>query len=229
MTRLWYGAVGIGLALALTVGAAGADDKKDDKKSDPPPGGARGRVAENLSAQLVPADVRDKLKLTDAQKEKVGKLEKEFEDKVKEKLGTLREDLQKARQNQDREALRGLAPKLREAMQDAQGLLEDYEGKVKAVLSDEQKKLYETAIKDRPRGLGGVLGGGLPGAGGILGRGPQQPKELTSPAVQEQLNLTPEQKAKHPLRLSCDRRRVAQACGERRHVSGPEAQRGSVR
>src|SRR5690242_7258298 len=114
MTRLWYGVLGLGLAVLLAGGAV-ADDKKDDKKSDPPPrtgrGGGFAGGAGLASQQLIPKDAMDKLKLTDAQKDQVGKLQKEFESKVKDKTGNLREEMQKAFQNQDREAMRTLREK----------------------------------------------------------------------------------------------------------------------
>ena len=198
------------LAGLLVVGGAFADDKKDDNKSDPPPsngragrGGGFGGGAGVFGGQLVPTSAMDQLKLSDSQKEQVSKLQKEFDAKVQEKSGKVREEMQKAFQNQDREAITKLQGQMREVRQDTQKIMEDYEGKVKALLNDDQKKTYETVLKDRPRGFGGFGGGFGGGNGGFGGggfggfaRGGQGPRELTSPAVQTQLNLTDEQKAK---------------------------------
>ncbi len=90
-------------------------------------------------------------------------------------------------------------------MQEVQKVRTDYEGKVKALLTDDQKNKFETALKDRPTGgVGGFCGaggfGGFGGAGGAGGFGGaarvQTPKELTSTEVQDKLNLTKEQKDK---------------------------------
>lgn len=188
MTRLRHLTLGIGLAVLLAAGGVRADDKKDDKKADPPRrGGFAGRL-ENFGGPLVPADAQDKLKLTAEQKEKVEKLQKEYAEKEKETTGKAREAMQKAVRERDGDAIRKAAEQVRAAMQDARKLRDDYEGKVKALFTDEQKKTYEAALKERPRGFGGFPGGGVPFA--------RAPRDLSSPDVQEKLSLTAEQKEK---------------------------------
>jgi Spy/CpxP family protein refolding chaperone len=193
MTRLRYLALGIGLAVLLAAGSTGADDKKDDKKADPPRRGGFVERLTNVGGPLVPTDTLDKLKLTADQKEKVEKLQKEFADKEKEAVGKAREAMQKAVQDRDRDAIRKAAEQVGAALRDGRKLRDDYEGKVKAVLTDDQKKTYEAALKERPRG---GIAGGFPGGAGGFGRAAQGPKELSSPDVQQKLNLTAEQKEK---------------------------------
>jgi Spy/CpxP family protein refolding chaperone len=204
MTRFRFAALLLGLAAIVAVSGVQAQDKKDDRKTDRPAGGGFGGFGRlgGMSGPLVPDSVQDKLSLTADQKEKVAKLQKEFDEKSKETTEKVRKEIQEAIQNQDFQSLGGLTQK----MQEVQKIRTDYEGKVKALLTDDQKKTYETALKDRPMGgLGGFGGfgggGGFGGAGGggfggFGGARTQTPKELTSADVQDKLNLTKEQKDK---------------------------------
>src|SRR5579862_8391676 len=187
MTRLRYLALAIGLAFLVTIGGTRADDKKPDppqpRRGAPDILGQLGNIGSGGGPLLVP-ELADKLKLTDDQKGKVEKLQKEFEDKVKDKTGKIRDELEQAIQNQDIETIRKLPELMRNIRQEAQKVRDDYEGKLKGLLTDDQKKTFEAVMKDRPP-AGGFPGGGIfPGGGGFPGGGrtPPQPKELTTPA-----------------------------------------------
>ncbi len=197
MTRFRFAALMLGLAAIVAVSGVQAQDKKDNKR--PGGGGFGGGRINAVSGPLVPDNVQDKLSLTAEQKEKVAKLQKEYDEKSKDTTDKIRQEIQDAIQNQNFQALGGLNQK----MQEVQKVRTDYEGKVKDLLTDDQKKTFETALKDRPTGGfggfggGGGIGGFGGGAGGFGGGARvQTPKELTSTDVQDKLNLTKEQKDK---------------------------------
>jgi Spy/CpxP family protein refolding chaperone len=139
----------LGLAVALTAFGAG---RADDQKKQPD---ARGRFQQLQKLQqfqvgraggpLITAETKDKLNLTADQKEKIAKLEKEFEDKSKETMAKSRETIQKAIQEKDIAALQ----QMRDVLQANRKLRTEYEGKVSALLTDEQKKKFEE-IKKQP-------------------------------------------------------------------------------
>lgn len=172
----WYhhGALGLSLVVALLV-ATGADGQQRQ------PDISRLQIGLGRTGPLLPEGAKDKLNLTAEQKDKIAKLEKEFDDKSKESTDKLRESIQKAVQDKDISGLQGL----RDLMEANQKLRTEYEGKVAALLTDEQKKKFEEATKDAPR---------RPGAGFQPQR--QTDKGLQSPDVQQKLELTKEQKEK---------------------------------
>lgn len=142
---------------------------------------------------LIPAESQEKLNLTADQKEKLAKIEKEFEEKNKDAQAKVREAIQNAGQNRDRTA----SQKIRDALQASQQLRRDYEGKVEAVLNDDQKKKFEEIKRDRPRP--GLVQPRLvqPGLLRPAGQGAaNRDNSVWSTDVQEKLNLTPEQKEK---------------------------------
>jgi Spy/CpxP family protein refolding chaperone len=144
---------------------APAQDGKDTKKERP-----RSELSRRIGQLLSPED-EAKLKLTDEQKEKVAKLQQDFREQNKETLDKLRgefdkirEALRKARADQDRDAARKAMQDLREQFQSFQKLRDQFDTKLSAFLTDEQKKLYEELKKERsPRGnFGGRRPGGRP-------------------------------------------------------------------
>ncbi len=163
MTRFRFAALLLGLAAIVVVSGVQAQDKKDDKKTDRPAGGFGGGFGRlgATAGPLVSDNLQEKLSLTAEQKDKIGKLQKEFDEKSKETTDKVRQEIQDAIQNQNFQGLAGLNQK----MQEVQKIRTDYEGKVKALLTDDQKKTFETALKDRP--TGGI--GGFGGAGGFGG------------------------------------------------------------
>lgn len=93
------------------------------------------------------------LNLSDEQKGKVKEVfataRKEFQakaEKHKDELAKLREEFQAARQSKDREKLAALAKKRRELMGDGGG--EAILAKIKAVLTDEQKKQFDDKLAE---------------------------------------------------------------------------------
>jgi Spy/CpxP family protein refolding chaperone len=190
---LWC--LGLVLVLGALQSSALAQDSKDTKKERP-----RSGLGSRIGQLLSPED-EAKLKLTDEQKEKVAKLQKEFREQNKETLdklgdefGKIREALRKARADQDRDSARKAMQDLRGQFQSFQKLRDQFDAKLSALLTDEQKKLYEELRKERsPRSnFGGRRAGGRPnprsggsqpGASGLL------PREI-------QADLSPEQKDK---------------------------------
>jgi Spy/CpxP family protein refolding chaperone len=141
---------------------------------------------------LLPSGAADKLKLTAEQKDKVAQLEKEFETKQKEIGGKLREEIQKAIQNKDREAVKNAFTQMREVREKEEKLREEYQDKVAALLTADQKKTFEEVKKEQPgrRPFGGQFPPfGRPGAG-------QAPGKVLPDAVQEKLGLSADQKDK---------------------------------
>jgi Spy/CpxP family protein refolding chaperone len=174
---------GMGLVLVFGSVLAAADgDSKGEKK-----GKGFGRIGETRA--LVAPEVLDKLKLTDEQKDKVAKLDKEFQEKDKETFGKARDALRKAAQDKDREALKKIFEDMRDSREKATKLREDYQGKVAALLTTEQKKTFDEA-----------KGASRPSFGQGLARRPEAPAANTGTtgilAKLDRLNLSDDQKAK---------------------------------
>jgi Spy/CpxP family protein refolding chaperone len=151
MNRFRFGILGIGLLLVAAVGAGGADDKEKGGKDRP-----RMPLLQRLG-QLLPPDAEEKLKLTDEQKKQLAKIQDEFSEKrsallgeVPEEVGKAADEIKKARDNKEKggvgQAIMPLLGKLREMRQ----LREEYEKKVRDVLTAEQKKTLDDLLKDRP-------------------------------------------------------------------------------
>ncbi len=159
--RLW-------LSVALTFGLVASAEAQQPRQ----PFGGRG-------AELVPAQVAEKLKLSADQKEKLAKIQADYEAKTKD----MRDKLRAGFQGGNREDARKLFEEMRTVRQ-------DFEGKFTALLSDEQKKTYQEA-REQGRGFGG---GGPGGFAVFAGRG--QIGQILPAPLQEQLKLTAEQKEK---------------------------------
>lgn len=174
-----------GLALVLAASVALPAGAQDEKK-----GRDKGKLFERLT-ELLPADAVDKLKLTDEQKEKFTKLQKEYTEKQKAAMENSRDALKKAFEDKDREAIK-------KAFEESKGAVEkvrdQFFDKAAGLLNDEQKKKLEEIKKERPNAGGFAPGNrpeGRPAPGGAAA-----PGQVLPPAVQEQLRLTDEQKEK---------------------------------
>jgi Spy/CpxP family protein refolding chaperone len=183
MNPLRYGVFGLALVLAASVALpAGAQDEKKGRD--------KGKLFERLS-ELIPADAVEKLKLTDEQKEKFTKLQKEYTEKQKAAFENSRDAIKKAFEDKDREAVKKAFEESKTAVEKVRN---EFFDKASGLLTDEQKKKLEEIKKDRPN-IGGFNPGnrpeGRPGAGG-----PAAPGQVLPPALQEQLKLTDEQKEK---------------------------------
>src|SRR5262249_32309872 len=135
---------GLALALGALHLAARAGDDKGAKRERP-----RSDVRERFG-QLLSPEVEEKLKLTGDQKEKVAKLQKDFTDKRKDALDKLRDGfdkaraaVQKARQDKDRDAMRQALQDMRTQYQDFQKLRDEFDTKLTALLTDDQKKQFD--------------------------------------------------------------------------------------
>ncbi len=100
-----------------------------------------------LGGPLLPAAVRDKLGLTAAQRKSVVTFEKEFEELGKENRRTSREGIDKASGTRDIQELSKALQLLKKVADDEEKSRKEYEGKVKAALTDEQKKMFEDLKK----------------------------------------------------------------------------------
>lgn len=129
---------------------------------------------------LVSTELAEKLKLSGEQKDKIAKLQKDFEEKTKEPSDKLKE----LREKRDREAFQAM----REQMTAIRKTRGEFTDKVKELLKDDQKKTFEEEIAKQ------TVPGGRPGQPGQFGRG--QPGNIFAPDVQEKLGLNAEQKEK---------------------------------
>jgi Spy/CpxP family protein refolding chaperone len=192
----------LGLAVVIAAQTSAADDQPQRK------GKGKGGFGDRAGFGLLPPGAADKLKLTDEQKEKVAKIEKEYQAKQKDKFGDMREEMKKAFENKDKEAMRKAFDKMRDNREAVQKLREEYQGKVESVLTDDQKKTFADIKKERP-GFGRFGGDGKRPAPGGEGKRPEgqgkrpegsregaQRGNSSLPAGLDQLKLTDEQKEK---------------------------------
>ncbi len=153
MSVLRYGALGLSLTLLLaSVGILRAADPP--APTPQPPGdravrGFQGRLG-GQTGPLLSDELKDKLKLTDDQKDKVSKLQKEFDDKSKDTAAKARDAITKAIQDQDPQAMQ----QIRDQMQAVRTLRGEYQDKVVALLTEDQKKTYDAARPARPARTG---------------------------------------------------------------------------
>jgi Spy/CpxP family protein refolding chaperone len=122
----------------------------------------------------------------------VAKLQKEFQEQHKDALGKLaadfskvRDAMRKAREDNDRDAIRQAMQDMRAQFQSFQKLRDEFDTKLSAVLTDEQKKQYDELKRERSQ-RGRFPGRrpnarpdlrqteGRPGGGGLLPREIQQ-------------------------------------------------------
>ncbi len=176
----------LGLATFLaTPPRSGADDEKPRR---PERGRFPGRFGD-FRPSLLPRGAEEKLSLNSEQKEKLAAIQKEFDEKFKEKFGKVRDEVRKAFEDRDREAIRKAMEKMQDIREDARKLREEYQTRAEAVLTDTQKKqLAELRREGSPRGREGRPPergqSERPAPGGV------------SPRSLEGLGLTDEQKEK---------------------------------
>lgn len=201
MTRVQFTVGALGLALLCVAGSVQADDEKPQRPrtTRQRPGQDRQRPGFggfNLrAAPLLSKEEQEKLKLTDDQKSKVEKVVSAFDKEQKAATDKIREAMEKARDGGDREAFRDILQKARELRESTEKARTDAEAKLKAILTDEQKKTFDEIKKDRPA-RGGFPGGGPGGGGfgGFGGFGRMTPGQILPSVVQERLELSKEQK-----------------------------------
>jgi Spy/CpxP family protein refolding chaperone len=144
MKRSLLVALGIGLLLVAAASASGADRERTP-------------LLQRLG-QLLPPDVADKLNLTAEQKKQVAKLQDELSEKraallgeVPEEAGKALEEIQKARDNGEKPKLVPAVMPLVGKVLELRQLRDGYDKKVRALLTDEQKKTLDELTKERPR------------------------------------------------------------------------------
>ncbi len=197
-----------GLAVALVSLSLVRADEEPKPAQQPPrtggfqrPGGGGGGLA-SLNQPLVSTELAEKLALTKDQKVKIAKLTKEYESKNKAEIAKATEMLEKLRENRgDGSGLREVMEVVSKVRQERQDAL----AKVKDVLTDDQKKIFDEANPVR-RPFGGGFGGpgggggfGGPGGGGFGRTGRTAtgtPGVILPKTAQDSLKLTEEQKRK---------------------------------
>jgi len=172
-------------AAVLLTGVA-AFAQGDTNQPPKPPGGPRGPGGpggQQLTLPLIPPRLMNELKLTADQKPKVEAVVSEFDkerDKIRAsqtnntEIAKLRDDMRVAREAGDREKMRSLREQLAPYEKPLLDLRKDYMDKVRALLTDEQKKTLDDAVQRR--GAGGPRGpGGPPPGGGNAESAPPPP------------------------------------------------------
>ena len=129
---------------------------------------------------VMPAELAEKLGLSAEQKDKIAKLQADFDKQNQEAQAKMKDAIQ----SKDREKIRAATQQLGVNPFKAR---QELETKVKDVLTEEQKKKFD---EQRPQGRPGFGRPGFPG-----GPGPQPGVILPAP-LQERLELTAEQKEK---------------------------------
>lgn len=185
MTKLLWGFLGLALIAAPSRGDEKKTDEKkaEEKKPATPQPGTRqrsGAVQFGRTQPLLSEKDMEELKLSAAQKEKVGKIVKDYEAKAKEAVEQRRNLFQGGQF--DREKLRAA----QEASTTARTAAED---KIKTELNDEQKKKFDEQKQNRARNAFNR------GAFGRLGS-PFKPGQVLPGASKERLELNEEQKKK---------------------------------
>src|SRR5688500_17745064 len=99
-SRVWLLAVGLGVVLAGSVSAQERRQRpqRPQRPGQQPPGG----FGQRFAGPLLSADDMEKLKLTSDQKGKVEKIVADYDEKAKAVADKMREAMQKARENMDR-------------------------------------------------------------------------------------------------------------------------------
>jgi Spy/CpxP family protein refolding chaperone len=204
MTRVRFTVGGLGLALLWVAGSVQADDEKPQRPSTTRQRPGQDRQRPGIGgfslrpAPLLSKEEQEKLKLTDDQKPKVEKVVSAFDKEQKAATDKVREAMQKAREGGDADGFRDILQKAREVMQGNEKARTDAEAKLKAILTDEQKKTFDEIKKDRPAGPAfpggrGTGGGGFP-PGGFAPFGRLTPGQILPSAIQDRLELSKEQK-----------------------------------
>jgi hypothetical protein len=153
MRRIRLVALGVGLLLVVAASARGADDRERPRVRDR----QRTPLLQRLG-QLLPPEVAEKLQLTEEQKKQIAKLQDEFSEKrgtllgeVPEEAGKAAEEIKKARENGEKPKLAPAVMPLVGKLLEVRQLREEYDKKVRAVLTDEQQKILDELTRDRPR------------------------------------------------------------------------------
>ena len=147
------------IAIATVALLAGAVARAGEGKENHPGKGPGGPGGPRFDMPLIPPRLMDELTLTDDQKSKVETLQAEFskqrdklraEQKDNPEMAKLRDEMKAAHQANDKEKIRQLHEQLMERDHPILDLRKQYMDKVRALLTDEQKKKLDEA-RDRIR------------------------------------------------------------------------------
>jgi hypothetical protein len=122
-----------------------------------PPLGSRARKLPENFGELLPPRIEEKLQLDPDQKEQLAGLRREFKEKCLDVHNQTQAEVEKIRAaakltglENDRATQRKLAAVATKMMNDYKGLRAEYEPRLRAVLTAEQKKLYDALRKEKP-------------------------------------------------------------------------------
>jgi len=182
------------LSLLVVTVVWAADDPKPTRPSGPKDGFFPG-----MQAPLLTPKMQEKLKFSDEQKEKVEALLKDFHAKQKEAMTKFQETMEKARKEGNPSNPGKMAQLGQEFFASSRKLHTEAEGKLKGLLTEDQKKTYEELKKQLPPGPGAFppfVGGQPPFTGPGPGMMRPFPGHILPPFVEVSLKLSNEQKEK---------------------------------
>jgi len=189
MNRLWFGVSGLVLSLLVVTVVSSAEDPKPPKTFPPKEG------VFTIQPQLLTPKMQEKLKLSDEQKEKVDTLVKEFGEKQKESMTKFHDTIEKMRKDMNPSDVGKMGQLGQEFFASSRKQHAETEGKLKALLTEEQKKKYEELKKELP-----TIPSTFPPFGGpqppFQGAGRMFPGHIVPPFMEGMLKLTKEQKDK---------------------------------
>jgi Skp family chaperone for outer membrane proteins len=151
------------LGLILALSGSGAEGPKEPPAKTPTPQkpAAPGPV-DNFGELLLPR-IEEKLKLDPDQKEQLASLRREFKDKCTDVRDETQAAVEKIRaaakkegRENDRATKRQLTAQTLEMMQRYRKLVAEYEPRLRALLTDPQKALYDELRKEKPRPMEGT-------------------------------------------------------------------------
>jgi len=194
VNRLWFGVSGLVLSLLVVTVVWAADDPKPTK-----PFGPKDAFFPGMQAPLLTAKMKEKLKLSDEQKEKVEALLKEFHEKQKEAMTKYQESLEKMRKDANPSNATKMGKLFQEFIASARKHHAAEEGKLKDLLTEDQKKTYVELKKELSPGPNPPFTGPQPPFPGP-GPGPMMmmrfPGHIIPPFMEGSLKLSKEQKEK---------------------------------
>jgi Spy/CpxP family protein refolding chaperone len=198
VNRLWFGVSGLVLSLLVVTVVWGGDDTKPTK-----PFGPKDGIFPGMQFPLLTPKMMENLKLSDEQKEKIETLLKEFHEKQKEAMTKFRDTLEKVQKEKNPSNPPKIGQLYQEFIASARKHHAAEEGKLKDLLTEEQKKKYEELKKELhpPPSTFPPFAGTQPPFPGP-GQGPMMmmmrpfPGHIVPPFIEVSLKLTKEQKEK---------------------------------
>jgi len=191
MNRLLFGVSGLVLSLLVVTVVLAAEDQKPPKTTGPGDTPSFGMQMPLLTPKML-----EKLNLSDEQKEKVDALVKKYGEKQKESMKKLHDTMEKFRKDMNPGDRAKMAQSMQEFMASSGKQHTEAEGKLKALLTEEQKKKYEELKKELPTFPTTFPPFGGPNPTFPPGMMRPFPGQIIPPFVEGMLKLSKEQKEK---------------------------------